>query len=84
MDIRCVRCGEQWDIDELHYVAEHEGKSFENVRSRFYKHGCVVLGGQECETNSKSAIISALADLSGDDVDGFASDLEDAEWLGLL
>jgi len=84
MDIRCVKCGEPWDMDELHYVAEDEGTDFDSVRSRFYQQGCIVLGGNKCEFTKQSAIVSALAEINGDDVDGFASDLEDAEWLGLL
>lgn len=85
MDIYCVRCGEPWDMDELHYVAEDEGSTFAEVRDRFYTLGCEAMGVTRCERQdvmagdrlSDSAAMSVLVDLLGDDVDGIASMMED-------
>lgn len=105
MDVRCVKCGEPWDIDSLHehvitdkaelLLASKEYKqwggfgpfygSFENARKKFYAIGCEALG-EPCGTPDPQAgaVVSALQELAGDDVDGLASDIEDAEALGLL
>jgi hypothetical protein len=90
VDIRCPRCAEPWDLDSLHeVVADGDFPDFNAARKAFTSKGCGVAfasWGVRCEadTTGRSAIISALAALAGDDVDGFASDLEDAEYLGLL
>jgi hypothetical protein len=83
MDILCVRCGEPWDTDELHYAAEESGRTWSEVRADFYARGCMALdGGQRCEriVNPSTTAAYALYELLGDDVDGAASMLED---LGL-
>ena len=89
MDIRCPKCGEPWDIDSLHEEADYQGRTFKEIRNEFVSKGCgSALGNAEwCDShaNSSAANIASLAfDLMGDDVDGVASMLEDAEQMGLL
>jgi len=90
MDVRCRRCGEPVDIDHFHDVAEELGTTFDRVRSAFMAKGCEALGEAQCEKTAwgrdgaGTMIVDALADLLGDDIDGIASELADAEWLGLL
>lgn len=94
-DVRCRKCGEPWDIDTFHdVVAEHnalhpqDGLEFREVYSDFVRYGCKVITGKFCtppaEVTEEAALIGMILDLAGDDVDGAASDLEDAEWMGLL
>lgn len=87
MDVYCPRCGEPFDIEEFHDVAAYEETSFDAVRKQFRAEGCCVFGGAPCEVqpNSVRAMASALLmDVSGDDIDGVAADLEDFEFLGML
>lgn len=82
MDIRCNKCGEPWDLDELHYV---DGKSFDEARKAFYRVGCEVFESRHGETPwGDQDLVLALQELAGDDIDGLASDLDDAAWLGIL
>lgn len=57
--------------------------TYNEVRKDFQKKGCCVLGGK-CSNNKASGAISAAYDLMGDDLDGAASILDDARYLGLL
>ncbi len=93
MDVRCPRCGEPWDMDCLHDAAAATGTSFDTQRKRFYKIGCAALeAGMEGETatdptcarTGRTEALTALSELSGDDIDGYAADVEDFEQLGLL
>ena len=82
MDIYCPRCAEPCDLDELHYV---DGYSFDEARRRFFALGCgLTFGYEPCEhSDSPVADLSAaIAELSGDDIDGYAADMEDAMFLG--
>ena len=94
MDIYCRRCGEPWEIDSLHEAAEASGGTFEAVRRDFASRGCAAIldrwdgqhfaSGPRCEARDLGtfgAILGAAEDLSGDDVDGMAADIED--WLML-
>lgn len=87
MDIRCTKCGEPWDIESLHDEADYREVSFDDIRSEFSRVGCRALG---CECNAATlgghaATVASLAEeLMGDDIDGIASMLEDAEFMGLL
>ncbi len=83
-DVRCSRCGEPWDVDTFHDEADASGESFAEVRARFRASGCVAVGGGRCESTPAGTVAGVLADLLGDDVDGLAATLEDAEALGLL
>ena len=87
MDIKCHRCGEPWDTDTFHDVAAERGTTWEHECARFRRLGCESIPGEgRCERDPhvNGALIAALGELSGDDVDGFASDLADAEFLGIL
>ena len=94
MDITCAVCKEPWDF---HYVMldmdeedPKEGTPW-SVLLRYGK-GCPCCKGKaEDETEEEKncrlnhqAIASACADLLGDDVDGYAAMMEDAEYLGFL
>lgn len=46
MDIYCRRCGEPWDHDTLHEVAETEKRTYEEVAVAFRKRGCAALGSK--------------------------------------
>lgn len=100
MDIYCPKCGEPFDHDCLHEEAEArmhgapaEGpvyqETYQQVKHEFYREGCGALKafGAKCspapDTNAAS-LAAMVYELSGDDLDGAAADLEDAEMLGLL
>jgi len=83
MDIKCHKCGEPWDMDSLHEMGEWIGEelSFNQARRRFYADGCTAFGtGHGTMDYANGSIVAELADLLGDDIDGFAAMLED---LGL-
>jgi hypothetical protein len=91
MDIRCPICLEPWDMDSLHdLVKEGQFPSFNDARRAFTSQGCGVAfasWGVTCvptERKGGAAIASELYDLLGDDIDGAAALLEDAEMFGYL
>lgn len=60
---------------------------FGAVRADFRARGCQAIEGAAatwCQVSPQGGLVSALFDLAGDDLDGFASDLQDAEALGLF
>lgn len=83
MDIYCPRCGEPLDMDELHDV---EGMTYRQASRDFRALGCEAVGFRCSEHRNENAanIAAAIYSISGDDLDGAASDLADAEFLGLL
>ena len=85
MDIRCTTCGEPWDTDTIHEIAHEEEVSYSEALDLFRKHGCTVLGARHNTTpDADAAHLSTLAfELMGDDIDGVAAMLDDAEALGL-
>lgn len=54
------------------------------VKNAFYKRGCKALGHSHNEVPDKNAALlsSVLMDILGDDIDGIASELNDAEYFG--
>lgn len=63
--------------------------NYEIVRSDFYLNGCKAMTGYSsswCEPkqSTRTDAMSALIDLMGDDLDGIASMMEDAEYMGLI
>lgn len=100
MDIRCPICGEPTDMDELHYIdpeptdgddvirIDRHGEpwlTFDEARKRYRERGCAVFGPAAwCQPRSVGRIVAELWDLAGDDIDGLAADLEDADLFGLL
>lgn len=103
VDIYCKRCGEPWDMDEIHEEisarlragaldadAPYEAH-YSTVKREFFRLGCgaftdVVGEGYVCaDTGSARAHVAAvLYDAFGHDLDGVASDLADAEYLGVF
>lgn len=90
MDIYCPVCAEPWEIDSLHDMAEEEGQTFSQVRRAFFADGCGTAfksWGITCEpatgrAGARAMVSAMLADILGDDIDGIASELEDAGRLG--
>jgi hypothetical protein len=90
MDIYCPKkkCGEPWDNDYLHDVAEEKNLTYKEVLHQFQSTGCVALGSQ-CSDNgdagaNRAAMMDAMYDLMGDDIDGAAAMMDDAEYFGLI
>lgn len=86
-DICCPVCGEPWEVDSLHDVAESLGTTFGAVRADFRRRGCVAMSCdyfgvvEVCRPvpgDMFAGLARAAFDLLGDDVDGVASFLDDA------
>jgi hypothetical protein len=90
MDIRCPRCSEPWDLDELHYVYRGDDKiPFDEARQLFYKIGCAAMDGDTLPScnervDLRTEATAVIYDLLGDDIDGAAALLDDFEYAGLL
>ena len=78
MDLYCMRCGEPWDA----YGVRH-GDLTDEERDRFFKgEGCPSCFGKEVERRPfRAEAMAALYGVLGDDIDGLAAELEDAEFL---
>lgn len=81
MDIKCPKCGEPWENDSLHEYAEEAGSTYAQVAKTFRVKGCGTAfagwGVSTCVADGKSELRNALADLLGDDMDGYAAMCED-------
>ena len=84
MDIYCHRCGEPWEIDTFHDIADERGETFAVVMSAFQREGCGATGWvAACEratgdgARMRGDLSAALAEMLGDDVDGIAAMMED-------
>ena len=80
MDILCTKCGEPWEIDTLHDYAEEQGSTFAQVSKTFRTRGCGVAFDAwkvTCRTSPMSGMLSVLAEIMGDDIDGYASGCAD-------
>lgn len=89
MDVYCTVCGEPWDVGELPYLADELEMPLKELRQKFLSDGCKVFGNSACVSpedgqSLRSMATSVLAELSGDDFDGIASDLDDFEFMGML
>ena len=85
MDIYCTRCGEPWDLDTFHDVADEQGTTWEAAVAAFRSDGCGATGWcAPCEPRrtARGSATDALFDILGDDVDGVAAMLEDFADLG--
>jgi hypothetical protein len=81
MDIPCVTCGEPWDLDYVLHEAPHE---FTRTHGRIDRcPACPPTRKPHLspEERARFATVAELAELCGDDLDGFAAELED---FGLL
>jgi len=77
MDLYCTRCGEPWDMDYVNFEMTLEERNH-------FKHGegCPSCYGKPVEkTPLRAKIAAAMGDILGDDLDGLASSMEDAEDL---
>jgi hypothetical protein len=81
MDIYCPVCAEPIDNDELHAVAEEQERTYTEVAADFRKRGCRALSenAKWCVPTDpeQRAAIAIVYELSGDDMDGAASDFDD-------
>ena len=89
MDIHCRNCGEPWENETLHEVAQEMGTTYSKVAKDFSAKGCKAFDGSDYETShctadSRAEARGAIADLLGDDLDGYASTMEDLEYMGML
>lgn len=63
---------------------------YDEVRDDFYTRGCLSLTGWNvtCEkhdgSNTRALAMSVMVDFLGDDLDGIASMMDDAEFMGLI
>jgi hypothetical protein len=80
-------------MDCLHDEADEQGKTFNEVLHAFQSKGCAALtvygkvdGShfQEIGGSFRAAAMGAMFDLLGDDVDGAAAMMEDAEYMGMF
>lgn len=83
MDVRCPKCGESWDHDELHHAAEITGETYAATAALFRRVGCEVFGTSHGEMlTERSAGAGLVYELLGDDMDGAAAMFEDMEAFG--
>lgn len=92
MDIHCPVCAEPLDIFELHSIAD---MTYTQARDAFYNgttrdgkrvKGCAAIG-MRCNTRPdgfKASASAALHDMMGDDLDGIAAMMEDADMAGMF
>ena len=77
MDIICINCGEPWAMD---YVLHEAPQAFTRTHSRIDRcPACPATGRPHLSTAEREQLdlIAALADMCGDDIDGFVAELED-------
>ena len=79
MDLMCANCGEVWDTDT---VLHDEPWNFERRGGLISKCPCC----EECgpRDNPDRPLLEALADIMGDDIDGYAAELEDLQVFGVI
>lgn len=76
MDLYCERCGEPYDFHHvMHDMTPEEKDSFLTG-----KHCPACKAQQEVEQPMRAMVAAALHDVLGDDLDGLAAEMEDAEW----
>lgn len=80
MDIRCPKCAEPIDNDELHYIADDMSTTYRELASAFRTDGCAAIGyrcNPDTVGNDAAAAASVLYEILGDDMDGAAAMLDD-------
>ena len=75
MDLYCQRCGEPYDFDHVH----HEMSSAERNSFIHGEHCPACKGKPVGRTPFRAQLAGALSDILGNDHDGIAAELEDAE-----
>lgn len=85
-DVICPKCLEPWDNDEIHEaVSERKANgdnswNYDKMYKLFREKGCgAVFGGNSCKPSGteRSKILGELAEMMGDDSDGYISLVED-------
>ncbi|RMD67338.1 hypothetical protein D6833_00310 [Candidatus Parcubacteria bacterium] len=78
MDLYCMVCGEPWDVCYVQSDFTPQEKADFHAGL-----GCPSCEGKRPEggTPFRSQLAAVAADLLGDDVDGIAAMMEDAEWM---
>ena len=78
--------GPEYDVYSKEYA-----RYYDEVRDDFYARGCLSLTGwntdhckPDASANTRSMFMSAAIDMMGDDLDGIASMMEDAEMMGMF
>jgi hypothetical protein len=87
MDIYCGICGEPWNVDSLHdAVNEGRARDRKDARWKFELRGCGMWGVKCADKpdTPRAMASAALMEVMGDDLDGVASMLEDAEHFGMF
>lgn len=83
MDIYCSRCGEPWDIDTVFHESPEEFERHESLITRCPS--CPEDPRQiSARAKKRRPFLQVLADVMGDDIDGFASECENLENSGIL
>ncbi len=79
-DLLCPKCGEPWDMDELHEASV----PYEEARSLFRKVGCEVFDTGHNEQIDAEGVerVKALFEILGDDDDAVSAELEDSGYAG--
>jgi len=79
MDLYCQVCGEPWD-----FIGTRDDFTYSERRKFDSGVGCPACNwGQNKPEKQpfRSQLASMLADVLGDDIDGIASEMNDAEWM---
>lgn len=83
MDLFCPKCAEPWENDSLHDRAKETTSNYNDVAREFRSRGCEAMGTSHGEGRAHPGI-AIVYELSGDDMDGAASDLDDFMAMGML
>lgn len=78
MDIKCPKCAEPWEVDTIHDYVDAHGSDFDTQYKLFRTKGCgvaFVKWSVKCEPvdSEQTHILAEMADMFGDDVDAYAS-----------
>ena len=78
MDVYCKRCGEPWDL-----LGVNDGDMTAAERDSFWKgEYCPSCHGKTVEKRPfRAELATVLHEVLGDDVDGLAAEMEDAELM---
>lgn len=81
-DLPCPRCGEPWDNEVLHEVAEELGTTYDKAAKKFRQEGCLSFKdtsyeSPDCQLDDRSVDRFAISELLGSDMDGYAAMSED-------
>jgi len=79
MDLYCQVCGEPYELDYIEHELSHDAKGafYAGVGCEACKWGA----NKPARRPFNAELASAMADIMGDDIDGIAAAMEDAEYL---